>query len=51
MQEPGNTNVIRTYSQYQESDKVIKDMNEIIAQESHETGMCYGVSKCAEIVF
>ena len=26
-------------------------MNEIIAQASHDTGACYGVSECAEIVF
>ena len=26
-------------------------MNEIIVQASHDTGACYGVSKCAEIVF
>ena len=37
--------------QYQESHKVIKDVKEIIVQASHDTGACYGVSKCAEIVF
>ena len=26
-------------------------MNEIIVHERHDTGACYGVSKCAEIVF
>ena len=26
-------------------------MNEIIVQASHETRVCYGVAKCAEIVF
>ena len=26
-------------------------MNKIIVQASHNTGACYGVSKCAEIVF
>ena len=26
-------------------------MNEIIVQASHDTGACYGVAKCAEIVF
>ena len=26
-------------------------MNEIIIQASHDTGTCYGVSKCAEIAF
>ena len=26
-------------------------VNEMIVQASHDTGACYGVSKCAEIVF
>ena len=26
-------------------------VNEMIVQASHDTGTCYGVSKCAEIVF
>ena len=58
MREPGNRIVHRTNSlfvddmkQYQESHKTLKDMNEIIVQASHDTGACYGVSKCAEIVF
>ena len=37
--------------QYQESHKTLKDVNEIIVQATHDTGACYGVSKCAEIVF
>ena len=37
--------------QYQESHKTLKDVNEIIVQASHDTGACYGVSKCTEIVF
>lgn len=28
-----------------------KDMNEIIVQEIHDTGACYMVLKCPEIVF
>ena len=37
--------------QYQESHETLKDVNEIIVQASHDTGACYGVAKCAEIVF
>ena len=37
--------------QYQESHKILKDVNEIIVQASHDTGACYGVSKFAEIIF
>ena len=36
---------------YQESHKALKDSNEMIVQASHDTGSCYGVAKCAEIVF
>ena len=58
MGEPGNRNVKRTHSLfvddlkvYQESHKALKNVNEMIVQASHDTGACYGVSKCAEIVF
>ena len=58
MREPGNRNVRRTHSlfvddlkQYQEIHKVLKNVNQIIVQTSHDTGACCGVSKCAEIVF
>ena len=58
MGKPGNKIVQRTHSlfvddvkQYQESHKTLKDVNEIIVQASHDTLACYGVSKCAEIVF
>ena len=58
MGEPGNRDIKRTHSLsvddlkvYQESHKILKDMNEIIVQASHDTGACYGVAKCAEIVF
>ena len=37
--------------QYQESHETLKDVNEIIVQTSHDTGACYGVTKCVEIVF
>ena len=36
---------------YQESHNLLKEINEVIVQESLDTGACYGVSKCAEIVF
>ena len=35
----------------QESHIALKNVNEIIVQASHDTGACYGVSKCAEIIF
>ena len=37
--------------QYQENHETLKDVNDIIEQVSHDTGACYGVTKCAEIVF
>ena len=36
---------------YQESHKILKDVKETIVQESHDTGACYGVEICAEIIF
>ena len=58
MGEPGNRTVNKTYSLfvnnlkvYQESHNVLKNLNKIIVQASHETRACYGVSKCAEIIF
>ena len=56
---PGCRDISRTHSlfvddlkQYQEIiHETLKDVNEIIVQESHDTGACYGVAKCAEIVF
>ena len=55
---PGQRDIKRTHSlfvddlkQYQENHKALKDVNEIIVQASHDTGACYGVAKCAEIVF
>ena len=35
---------------YQESHNALKNGNEIIVQASHDTGACYGVSKCEEIL-
>ena len=58
MGEPGNRVVKRTHSLfvddlkvYKESYEVLETVNEIIVQASHDTGACYGVSKCAEIIF
>ena len=58
MGEPGNRIVKRTRSLfvgdlkgYQESHNVLKNINKIIIQANHNTGACYGVSKCAEIIF
>ena len=55
---PGSLSISRTHSlfiddlkQYQESHEIIKNVNEIIVQASLDTGACYGVAKCAEIVF
>ena len=36
---------------YQESHEILKEVNEAIIQASHNTGACYGISKCAEIIF
>ena len=36
---------------YQGSHKILKDVNGTIVQASHNTGACYGVAKCAEIIF
>ena len=55
---PGSRDVSRSHSLfvddlkvYQESHEILRDANEVIVQESHDTGACYGVSKNAEIVF
>ena len=56
--EPGKRVIKRTHSLfvddlkvYQESHKALKIVNEIIVQASHNTGACYGVSKCAQIIY
>ena len=36
---------------YQESHEILKEVNEAIVQASHDTGACYGISKCTEIIF
>ena len=58
MGEPGKRAVNRTHclfvddlKVYQESHNLLKEINEVIVQVSLDTGACYGVSKCAEIVF
>ena len=55
---PASRDVSRTHSLfvddlkvYQKSHEILRDVNEVIVQASHNTGACYGVSKCAEIVF
>ena len=42
---------IDDFKVYQESHKILRDVNEVIVQASHDNRACYGVSKCAEIVF
>ena len=58
MGEPGKREVKRTHSLfidhlkvYEESHKILKDVNETIVKANHDTGACYGVAKCTEIVF
>ena len=35
---------------YQESHKILKDVNVMIVQASNDAGACYGVAKCVEII-
>ena len=58
MGRPGNRIVKRTHSLFvdnlkvnQESHIALKNVNDIIVQASHNTGACYRVSKCADIIF
>ena len=58
MGQPRNRDKKRTHSLfvddlnvYQESHKTLKDVNKMIVQTSNGTGACYGVAKCAKIVF
>ena len=58
MGQPRKREVKRTHSLfiddlkvYEESHKILKDINDTIVQASHDTGACYGVEKCAEIIF
>ena len=55
---PRSRDVSRTHSLfiddlkvYQESHEILRDVNGVIVQASHDTGACYRVSKCAKIVF
>ena len=55
---PDNRTVRRTHNLfiddvrvYQENHDRLKAVNEMIVQASHDTGACYSVEKCAEIVF
>ena len=55
---PGERRLKRTHSLfiddlkvYQEIHKRLEVVNEMIVQARHDTGACYEVSKCAEIVF
>ena len=57
MSPPENRGVSKTHSLfvadlkvYQESHEILRDVNEVILQASHDTGACYDVSKCAEIL-
>ena len=54
----GSRDVTRTHSLfvddfkvYEESHDILRDVNEVVVQTNQDTGACYGVSKCAEIVF
>ena len=53
---PGGRDVSRMHSLFVDGLKVyqeshLKEVNEAIVQASHDTGACYGISKCAEIIF
>ena len=58
MGQPGKRDLKHTHSLfvddlkvYQESHKTLNDVNEMIVQASNDTGACYRVAKCAEIIF
>ena len=58
MGQPGKRDVKRTHSLfvddlkvYQESHKILNDVNKMIVQASNDTGACYSVAKCVEIIF
>ena len=55
---PENRNVSQTHSLfvddwkvYQENHEILGYVNEVIIQVSHDAGACYGLLKCAEMVF
>ena len=58
MGQPGNRNLKRTHSLsmdhlkvYQQNHEKMKMVNETIVKTSQDTGACYRVNKCADIVF
>ena len=58
MEPPGNRNLKRTHGLFSDDLKVyqhdhekLKIVNETIVKASQDTGACYGVKKCAEMVF
>ena len=58
MGQPGERDLKRTHSLfindlkvYQENHQKLEIANETIVKASMDTGACYGVKKCAEIVF
>ena len=58
MGEPGKRNIKKTHSLfiddlkvYQENHEQLRCANELIVKASSDTGACYGVKKCAEMVF
>ena len=53
---PGNLKMIHSLfiddlKVYQQNHEKLKMVNETIVKASHDTGVCYGVKKCTEIVF
>ena len=36
---------------YQESNEILRDVKWVIVQVRHDTGACYEVSRCSEIMF
>ena len=36
---------------YQERHEIFRDVSEVVLRANHNTGACYGVSKCIELVF
>ena len=58
MGQPGEKDLTRTHSffiddlkVYQENQKKLEIVNEMIVKASMDTGACYGVKKCAEVIF
>ena len=58
MGQPGERDLTRTHSffiddlkVYQENQQKLEIVNEMIVKASMDTGACYGVKKCAEVIF